>query len=293
MSRAGSPPRSVPVAAIVAVVTALVAGLAGTAVVAIQLAGGRSDTLNLVLVGIAGVGALCAVIGAAFRSRPEALVAGAIGLVVAVLLLGSGYAAFWIVFLWVVLGAPYLAGFGVALLLTEALLSGLRRGLGPASLVAAVLIVVIVAAGATYIGPRLIEGPCMGTSVEQGASSYLALVAQSNVRRDSLDAQFKAAGQNARQLVTAYHSAGVYDAEVTDLLRRLCFPTTVHSQVDAVVAATDARAQVDRRLEGDPLNPDLLAQLGSSQQAVTVAMGGLRRALGLPPPSEPSAAPSG
>jgi len=49
------------------------------------LAGGRANTLDLVVAGIGGAGALCAVIGLATRSRPEALVAGSVGLVVAIL----------------------------------------------------------------------------------------------------------------------------------------------------------------------------------------------------------------
>lgn len=109
MSRAGSPPRSTPVTAIVAVVTAFVVGLVATAVAGVQLAGGHTYTPDFLIVGVGGVGAACAVIGAACRSRREALVAGATGFALAILVV-SGWPGVWLVWLWVLLGIPYLAG---------------------------------------------------------------------------------------------------------------------------------------------------------------------------------------
>lgn len=290
MSRAGRASWPRPVAVVVAVVTAFVVGLVGTAMVALQLAGGRTDTANLVFAGVAGVGALCAVIGAMTRFRPEALVAGSVGLVVAVVILGSGYTAFWVVLLCAWLAVPYLAGFGGATLLGKAFVIGLRRGPGPASLVAAVIIVVL-AAGAVFVGPRLIGGPCMGTSVERSATSYLALADWWTNTLVSLDSEFNAAGQDAAQLKAAYSLDAVYDDDFNRFVKGVCFAETVRSQVDALTAAVDARARVHRLLAGDPFNTDPLAQLSSSQKTVTVAMAELRRVLGLPPLSEPSTPP--
>lgn len=294
MSRARSPSWSGPVAAVVAVVMAFVVGLIGTAAVGILLVDGRDDRIDFLLVGVGAVGAACAVIGAVSRSRLRALLAGGVGWAVAVAVV-SGWWAWpsWLVLLWVVLGVPFLAGFGTAILLTGAFLLGVRRSPAAAALVAAV-IVGVVGAGAAFVGPRLIEGPCMGTSIEQAATSfsYLQLDSASGGLRLSLDAQFKAAGEDAELLGAAYRGAAVYDDDYTTFLkRRLCFPATAHSQVDALTAAVDARARVHRLLAGDPFNTDLLAQLSSSRETVTVATVELRRALGLPPLSEPSTAP--
>jgi hypothetical protein len=104
---------------LIAVVSAFVVGLVGTLVVCTVWAA-RSETVYLTLGGVGGVGVLCAVIGAATRSRPEALLAGAVGVAVATLLLGAGtYQAPILVFIWVVLELPYLVGFGVAALLVR------------------------------------------------------------------------------------------------------------------------------------------------------------------------------
>jgi hypothetical protein len=293
MSRARSPSWSGPVAAVVAIVMAFVVGLIGTAAVGILLVDGRDDRIDFLLVGVGAVGAACAVIGAVCRSRVRALLAGGVGLAVAVAVV-SGWWAWpsWMVFLWVLLGVPYLAGFGTAILLTGAFLWGMRHSPAAAVLVAAV-IVGVVGVGAALVGPRLIEGPCMGTSIEQAATSYSYLQdPSSGGLRLSLDAQFKAAGQDAELLGAAYRMAAVYDDDYTTFLKeRLCFPAAVRSQVDALTAAVDAGARVHRLLAGDPFNTDLLAQLSSSQETVTVATVELRRVLGLPPLSEPSTAP--
>jgi len=293
MSRARSPSWSGPVAAVVALVMAFVVGFVGTAAVGILLVDGRDDRIDFLLVGVGAVGAACAVIGAVCRSRVRALLAGGVGLAVAVAVV-SGWWAWpsWLVLLWVLLGVPYLAGFGTAILLTGAFLLGVRRSPAAAVLVAAV-IVGVVGAGAAFVGPRLIEGPCMGTSIEQAATSYSYLQdPSSGGLRLTLDGQFKAAGQDAELLGAAYRTAAAYDDDYTTFLKkRLCFPATVHSQVDALTAVVDARARVHRLLAGDPFNTDLLAQLSSSQETVTVATVELRRVLGLPPLSEPTTPP--
>ena len=273
---------------------AFVVGLIGTAAAGILLVDGRDDRIDFLLVGVGAVGAACAVIGAVCRSRVSALLAGGVGSAAAVALV-SGWWAWpgWMVLLWVLLGAPYLAGFGAAILLTGAFWSAVRHSPAAAVLVAAV-IVGVVGAGAAFVGPRLIEGPCMGTSIEQAATSYsyLQLDSASGALRVSLDYQIKVAGQDAAQVGAAYYGAAVYDDDyLTFLNKRLCFPATVRSQVGALTAAVDARARVHRLLAGDPFNTGLLAQLSSSQETVTVATVELRRVLGLPPLSEPSTAP--
>jgi hypothetical protein len=275
----------------VAVVMAFAVGLAGTALAIILLADSRDNTLDSLFVGVGGVGAVCAVIGAACRSRLGALLAGVVGSAVAIIVMSPGWGS-WLVLVLAILEVPYLAGFGTAILLTGALWE-VRHSPAAAVLVAAV-IVGVVGAGAAFVGPRLIEGPCMGTSIEQAATSFsnLQLDSASGWRRVSLDYQIKVAGQDAAHVGAAYYGAAVYDDDDTTFLKkRLCFPATVHSQVDALTAAVDARARVYRLLAGDPFSPDLHARLGSSQQTVTVATAELRRVLGLPPLSEPSTAP--
>lgn len=291
MSRARSPSWSGPVA----LVMAFVVGLIGTAAVGILLVDGRDDRIDFLLVGVGAVGAACAAVGAVYGSRVRALLAGGVGSAVAVAIV-SGWSAWpnWLVLLWMLLAVPYLAGFGTATLLVGAFLLGVRRSPTAAVLVAAVM-VGVVGAGVAFVGPRLIEGPCMGTSLEQAAASfsYLQLDSASGGLRVSLDYQIRAAGQDADLLGAAYRMAAVYDDDYTTFLKkRLCFPAAVHSQVDALTAAVDARARVHRLLADDPLNPDLLAQLSSSQETVAVATAELRRVLGLPPLSEPSAAPA-
>jgi hypothetical protein len=296
MSRARSLSWSGPVAAVVALVMVFVVGLIGTAAVGILLVDGRDDRIDFLLVGVGAVGAACAVIGTVCRSRVRALLAGGVGSAVAVAVV-SGFWAWpnWLVLLWMLLAVPYLAGFGTAVLLTGAFLSGVRHSPAAAALIAAV-IVVVVGAGVAFVGPRLIEGPCMGTSIKQAAASfsYLQLDSASGGLRVSLDYQIRVAGQDAAQAGAAYYGAAVYDDDyITFLKKRLCFPAAVRSRVDALMAAVDARARVHRLLAGDPFNTDLLAQLNSSQETVTVATVELRRVLGLPPLSEPSAAPGG
>jgi hypothetical protein len=272
---------------------AFVVGLIGTAAVGILLVDGRDDRIDFLLVGVGAVGAACAVIGTVCRSRVSSLLAGGVGSAVAVAVV-SGFWAWpiWMVLLWVPLGIPYLAGFGTATLLTGAFLSGVRHSPAAAAVIAAV-IVGVVGAVAAFVGPRLIEGPCMGTSVEQAATSYSYVQdPSSGGLRLSLDGQFEAAGQDAELLGAAYRMAAVYDDDYTTFIKkRLCFPATVHSQVDALTAAVDARARVHRLLAGDPFNTDLLAQLNSSQETVTVATVELRRVLGLPPLSEQTTPP--
>jgi len=276
----------------VAVVMAFAVGLAGTALAIILLADSRDNTPDFLFVGVGGVGAVCAVIGAACRSRLGALLAGVVGSAVAIMVMSPRWQGSWLVLVLAILEVPYLAGFGTAILLTGALWE-VRHSPAAAVLVAAV-IVGVVGAGAAFVGPRLIEGPCMGTSIEQAATSFsnLQFDSASGGRRVSLDYQIKVAGQDAAQVGAAYYGAAVYDDDDTTFLKkRLCFPATVHSQVDALTAAVDARARVYRLLAGDPFSPDLHARLGSSQQTVTVATAELRRVLGLPPLSEPSTAP--
>jgi hypothetical protein len=79
------------VRAVIAVVGAFVVGLVGTVLVGIFVAAGRPDTLDATVLAITGIGALCAVPGTAARLRPEALLAGSCGLVVAVVMLQSGH----------------------------------------------------------------------------------------------------------------------------------------------------------------------------------------------------------
>jgi hypothetical protein len=76
--------------ALIAVVSAFVIGLVGTVLVDSQVAAGRSDTVGATLLAVGAIGALCAVIGTAVRSRPEALLAGSVGLFVAVAQLQNG-----------------------------------------------------------------------------------------------------------------------------------------------------------------------------------------------------------
>ncbi len=65
---------------------------------------------------------LCAVIGAATRSRAESLLAGSVGLVVAIVHLQSGHTtALGTVMISIILALPYLAGFGGATLVTALL----------------------------------------------------------------------------------------------------------------------------------------------------------------------------
>ena len=121
MSRARSPSWSEPVAARVAAGMAFVVGLIGTAAAGILLVDGREDRIDFLLVGVGAVGAACAVIGAVCRSRVRALLAGGVGSAAAVAVV-SGWWAWpnWLVFLWAILGVPYLACFGTAILLTGA-----------------------------------------------------------------------------------------------------------------------------------------------------------------------------
>jgi hypothetical protein len=122
--------------------------------------------------------------------------------------------------------------------------------------------------------------------------AYLRLDSSSGGLRVSLEAQFKAAGQDAELLGAAHRGAAVYDDDYTTILRkRLCVPATVHPQLDALTAAVDARGRVHRLLADDPFDPDPRARLDSSQQTVTIATAELRRALCLPALSDPSAAP--
>ena len=277
----------------IAVVMAFVIGLIGTAAVGILLVDGRDGRPDFLFVGVGAVGAACAVVGVVFRSRVRALLAGGVGSAVAVAVV-SGWSAWpnWLVLLWILLAVPYLAGFCTAMLLTGAFLSGVRHSPAAAALIAAV-IVVVVGAGVAFVGPRLIGGPCMGTSIEQAATSYsnLQLDSASGGLRVSLDYQIRAAGQDAAEVGAAYYGAAVYDDDyITFLKKRLCFPAAVRSQVDSLTTAVDGRARVHRLLADDPFNTDLLAQLRSSQETVTVATVELRRVLGLPPLSEPSTA---
>jgi hypothetical protein len=286
MSRARLPLSSGPIA----VVMAFVIGLIATAAVGILLVDGRDDRPDFLFVGVGAVGAACAVVGVVCRSRVRALLAGGVGSMMAAALVSGWWAwPMWLAWLWVLLAVPYLAGFGTSILLTDAFLLGVRHSPFAAALIGAV-IVVIVGAGAAFVGPRLIGGPCFGTSMEQAAASYSYVQdPSSGGLRLSLDAQFKTAGQDAELLGAAYRGAAVYDDDYTAALKdRLCFPAAVRSQVESLTTAVDGRARVHRLLADDPFNTDLLAQLRSSQETVTVATVELRRALGLPPLSEPS-----
>jgi hypothetical protein len=289
MTRARSQSWSGPVT----VVTAFVVGLMGTAAVGLLLVDGRDNRADLLLVGVGAVGAVSAVLGVVGRARVRALLAGGAGSAIAAAVVSGWWAwPVWLVWLWVLLAVPYLAGFGTSTLLTDAFLLGVRRSAAAAVMVAAV-IVVVVGAGIAVLGPRLVGGPCGGTSIEQAAASYSSVQdPSSGGLRLALEFQFKAAGQDAELLGAAHRSAALHDDDYTTSLRkRLCFPATVRSQVDALAAAVDARARVHRRLAGDPFNSDLLAQLRSSQVIVTVATEELRHVLGLPPHSEPSRPP--
>jgi hypothetical protein len=122
--------------AMIAVVSALVVGLAGTVLVATQAAASDTlvpddDTVVATALLIGGIGAVCAAIGTAVHSRPEALLAGSVGLVVAVAQLQSDHttpAAFGAALILTVLAlCPYLAGFGVVTLVTDLVTSGPRR----------------------------------------------------------------------------------------------------------------------------------------------------------------------
>ncbi len=112
----------------ISVVSGFVVGLVGTVLVGIQVAAGRSDTVGATVLAVGGIGALCARIGAAARSRLEALVAGSVGLVVAVVQLQSGHTtAAGTAFILIILAVPYLAGFGVVTLASALLPSEPRR----------------------------------------------------------------------------------------------------------------------------------------------------------------------
>lgn len=110
-------------------VSAFVVGLVATVLVGIQVAAGRTDTVGATVLAVGGVGALCGVIGVAARSRPTALLAGSVGLVVGVVQLQSGHTtAFGTAFILVILALPYLAGFGLATLASAMLPSDLSPG---------------------------------------------------------------------------------------------------------------------------------------------------------------------
>ena len=295
MSRFRSPSWSAPLAAGVAAGLAFIVGLSGTAAAGVLLVDGREDRIDFLLVGVGAVGAGCALIGAGGRARLRALLAGGVGSAVGIAL-ASGWWAWpsWLIFLWVIFGAPYLAGFAAAIVLTEAFRWGMHHSRVVAVLVAAV-IVGSIGAGTAFVGPRLIEGPCMGTSIAQAAASfsyYIQLDSGPSGRRAILDYQLKLAGQDATKVGAAYYGAAYYDDDYTAVLKkRLCFPSTVRAQVNTLAAAVEARAQVQQLLARDPFNPDLLAKLSSSQAPVISASAELSRMLGLPPRSEPSPTP--
>jgi hypothetical protein len=113
--------------AMIAVVSAFVVALAGTVLIATQVAASDSlfpddDTVVATILVIGGIGAICAAIGTAVHSRPEALLAGSVGLVVAVAQVQRDHttpAAFLTALILTVLALlPYLAGFGVVTLVT-------------------------------------------------------------------------------------------------------------------------------------------------------------------------------
>ncbi len=106
----------------IAVASTFVVGLVGTVLVGTLVAAGRSDTVGATTLAVCGIGALCAVIGTAARSRPEALLAGLVGLVVAVVYLQSGHTTdFGTALISIILAFPYLAGFGAVTLVTALL----------------------------------------------------------------------------------------------------------------------------------------------------------------------------
>lgn len=121
--------------AVIAVVSAFVVGLVGTVLVATQAAASDTlmpddDTVVATVLVLAGIGAVCAVIGTAVHSRPEALLAGSVGLVLGVVQLQSHTtltALATAIMLTVLALTPYLAGFGVITLVTSLVTSGPRR----------------------------------------------------------------------------------------------------------------------------------------------------------------------
>lgn len=110
-------------------VSAFVVGLVATVLVGIPVAAGCTDTVGATVLAVSGVGALCGVIGAAARSRPAALLAGSVGLVVGVVQLQSGHSTtFGTALILVILALPYLAGFGITTLASAILPSDLSPG---------------------------------------------------------------------------------------------------------------------------------------------------------------------
>jgi len=103
-------------------VAALVVTVAGTAAVATLW--GDSRTTDVVLWGIVAVGAVCGVIGVATRSYLVSVLAGALGLAVAILflvMLGGGRVTrvsdlAFLGIIWSLLGVRWLAGFVVTVL---------------------------------------------------------------------------------------------------------------------------------------------------------------------------------
>lgn len=113
---------------VIAVVAATVVVGLGTVVVGLQVLAGRTDTVGIGLIAFGGIGALCAVIGAATRSHLATLLAGSVGMVIGVVILQTGYTtALGTALIAVIVEVPYLAGFGGGTLLLGALQSGQRH----------------------------------------------------------------------------------------------------------------------------------------------------------------------